>query len=114
MRTLNIAEDLAATADGSSAAVNLATKNVPFLPNYTAVLALNLQALADAIITVQGSDTSDFSDTPTDYFEYDHTAGAAITKVVFAEITLSKQYIRVNVDEVTTGAGAVSADLLGN
>ena len=114
MRTLNIAEDLAATDDGSSTAVDLAGKNAPFLPNYSAVLALNLQALADAVVTVEGSDESDFSDTPEEYFKYDHTAGSALTKVVFAEITLTKRYIRVTVNEVTTGAGAVSADLLGN
>src|SRR5690606_8427729 len=68
MKTLNIAEDLAATTDGSSDPVDLVAQRVPFLAGFSVVLALNLQELEDAIVQVQGSDTSDFSDTPTVYF----------------------------------------------
>ena len=115
MRTLNIAEDVsAAAASTASTPVDLAAQNAPFLSNYSAVAAINLQAVDDAVITVEGSDDVTFATGVEDLAVVDLTGESGVSKVVFLEIVLTKQYIRLHAEEVTTGAGAASLDLLGN
>ena len=114
MRTLNIAKDVATTADVQSTAVDLNTKKIPFVPGNSAVLALVLDGSDDQVLTLEGADDAAFTAGVTAYFVETIGAASAVTKTVFAEVVITKQFIRVKSVEGTTALGAFSADLLQN
>lgn len=114
MRTLNIATGKVLATDGSSAAVDLAAQNAPFLPGYSAVIAISLNVAADGEVTVTGSDDAAFGSGVVEYASVDLTGAGPKSGVVFVEAALTKRYIRVTTVEGTTGAGTVDVNLLGN
>ena len=114
MRTLNIAKDVATTADVQSTAVDLNTKKIPFVPGNTVIVALALDGSDDQVLTVEGANESGFTTGVEAYFVVTIGAASPVNKTVYAEITVNKQFIRVKSVEGTTALGAFSADLLGN
>lgn len=112
MRTLLIdgAVDLSVAADG--AAFDLATRNAPFLPNYTAVVCLSsADHGGDAVFGLEGSDdggTTWAQLTDVDGNNVEISAGGTF----FFEAVLTEQ-LRTTVAQ-TTGAGLGQAALLGN
>lgn len=113
MRRLSIASELSCAADGNSTIVDLNAQNIPFVPGYTSVVAFSFEEVADTIVTLQEGDESDLSDAAT-VTQIDLTGESARNLTAFREATITKRYVRVNNNEVTTGAGQVSVDLLGN
>ena len=114
MRTLNIAKDIATTADVQSTAVDLNTKKIPFVPGNTVVVALSLDGSDDQVLTVEGADDSAFTLNVEAYFVVTIGAASPVNKTAYSEITMNKQFIRVKSVEGTTALGAFSADLLQN
>lgn len=114
MRTLNIAKDVATVADVQSTAVDLNTKLIPFVPGNSAVLALVLDGSDDQVLTLEGADDAAFTLNVTSYFVETIAAASAVSKTVFANVTPTKQFIRVKSVEGVTALGAFSADLIQN
>ena len=112
MRTLNLAASVATTADVESTAIDLNTQVIPFVPGNSAVLALSLEGSDDQTLSLEGADDAAFTAGVTEYFSL--VLAAAFTKTVYANVTPTKQFIRVKSVEGTTALGAFSADLLQN
>ena len=114
MRVLNIAESLDCSVDGNSAILDTLGQNIPFESGYTNLAVFALNGVADCVVTLQQSDSSTFASGIETVAQVDLTAAAATNGARIKTAAVTKRYLRVNANEVTTGAGDVTVDLIGN
>lgn len=113
MKVLTVATALSCSVDGNSTIIDLVGQDIPFEPGYTNLAFISLNGVADAVVTLQEGDVSDLSDAAT-VAQVDLTAAAATSGLRVISAPITKRYIRVNANEVTTGAGTVDVVLVGN
>jgi len=114
MKVLNIATALSCAADGQSSIIDTLGQTLPFESGYTNLAVFSLNGVADAIVTLQESDSSTFASGVATVAQVDLTAAAATNGVRNLAAAVTKRYLRVDANEVTTGAGDVTVDLIGN